>query len=66
MSSALSFGSSRFRTGRSTTVAVIDSVGNFHPDRISTCRAHERGLQAAGPWRRRSRLDPSMAFRPPD
>src|SRR6185369_15994979 len=43
LSSALSFAPSRFLTSRLTTVAVIDSVGNSHPDRIGTCRAHERG-----------------------
>src|SRR5580765_5748315 len=42
LSSALSFAPSRFRTSRLTTVAVIDSVGNSHPDSIGTCRAHER------------------------
>jgi hypothetical protein len=48
LSSALSFGPLRFLPGRSTTVAVIDSVGNSHPERISTCRAHERGIYPAG------------------
>ena len=33
LSSALPFGSSRSRTSRLTTVALIDSVGNSHPDR---------------------------------
>src|SRR5580765_3028657 len=45
LSSALSFAPSRFRTSRLTTVAVIDSVGNSHPDSIGTCRAHERGCE---------------------
>ena len=34
-------GSSRFRPGRLTTVAVICSGGNSHPDRVSTCQAHD-------------------------
>jgi len=25
-------------------------VGNFHPARLPTCRAHERGIYAASPW----------------
>jgi len=49
LSSALSVGPLRFRPSRSTTVVVIYPVRNFHPDRPSTCQAHERGLQSAGP-----------------
>jgi len=48
LSSALSVGPLRFRPSRSTTVVVIYPVRNFHPDRPSTCQAHERGLQSAG------------------
>src|ERR1051325_4485653 len=38
-----------FRTWPLTTVAVIDPVGNFHPERITTCRAHELADDARAP-----------------
>jgi hypothetical protein len=48
LSSALSVGPLRFLPSRLTTVVVTYPVRNFHPDRPSTCQAHERELQFAG------------------
>jgi hypothetical protein len=48
LSSALSVGPLRFLPSRLTTVVVTYPVRNFHPDRPSTCQAHERGIHSAG------------------